>query len=40
MGDVQGILFMTYKKEHVKKRFRLKLDKLLDQVRRVMRYHH
>jgi len=31
---------MAYKREHVKKRFRPKPGKLLDQVREVMRYHH
>ncbi len=31
---------MTYKREHVKDKFRPKPGKLLDQVREVMRYHH
>ncbi len=31
---------MAYKREHVKESFRPKPDRLLDQVREVMRYHH
>ena len=31
---------MPYKREHVKKKFRPKPGRLLDQIREVMRYHH
>jgi integron integrase len=31
---------MAYKREHIKKKFRPKPGRLLDQVREVMRYHH
>ena len=31
---------MSYKKKHVKERFRPKPGKLLDQIREITRYHH